>query len=64
MAMQIDDMISLDPGESFEFSGNEIGSNCYEKLVEPDEADPTKIVGVLADHWEVGGRRADLHLLP
>lgn len=55
MAMQIDDIISLDPGESFEFSGNEIGSNCYEKLVEPDEADPTKIVGVLADHWEVGG---------
>ena len=55
MAMQIDDIISLDPGESFEFSGNEIGSNCYEKLVEPDEADPTKIVGVLADHWEVSG---------
>ncbi len=54
MAMQIDDMISLDPGESFEFSGNEIGSNCYEKLVEPDEVDPTKINGVLADHWEVG----------
>jgi peptide/nickel transport system substrate-binding protein len=55
MAMQIDDIISLDPGESFEFSGNEIGSNCYEKLVEPDEADPTKINGVLADHWEVAG---------
>ena len=55
MAMQIDDIISLDPGESFEFSGNEIGSNCYEKLVEPDEADPTKITGVLADHWEVAG---------
>ena len=55
MAMQIDDIISLDPGESFEFSGNEIGSNCYEKLVVPDPADPTKITGVLADHWEVAG---------
>ena len=55
MAMQIDDMISLDPGEAFEFSGNEIGSNCYEKLVEPDAADPTKINGVLASHWEVAG---------
>ncbi len=55
MAMQIDDIISLDPGESFEFSGNEIGSNCYEKLVEPDPADPTKIVGVLANNWEVAG---------
>ena len=55
MAMQIDDIISLDPGESFEFSGNEIGSNCYQKLVEPDAADPTKINGVLAQHWEVAG---------
>jgi peptide/nickel transport system substrate-binding protein len=55
MAMQIDDIISLDPGESFEFSGNEIGSNCYEKLVEPDPADPTTINGVLAQHWEVAG---------
>ncbi len=54
MAMQIDDMISLDPGEAFEFSGSEVCSNCYEKLVEPDETDPTKINGVLADHWEVG----------
>ena len=55
MAMQIDDIISLDPGESFEFAGNEIGSNCYEKLVEPDEADPSKINGVLANNWEVAG---------
>ncbi len=55
MAMQIDDIISLDPGEAFEFSDNEIGSNCYEKLVEPDAADPTKINGVLASHWEVAG---------
>ena len=55
MAMQIDDLISLDPGESFEFTGNEIGSNCYEKLVEPDPADPTKINPVLASHWEVAG---------
>ena len=55
MAMQIDDIISLDPGESFEFSGNEVGSNCYEKLIMPDEADPTKLVGVLAENWEVAG---------
>ncbi|MEJ1975119.1 MAG: ABC transporter substrate-binding protein [Acetobacteraceae bacterium] len=53
MAMQIDDLISIDPGESFEFSGNEIGANCYERLVVPDRADPTKIVGVVADTWEV-----------
>jgi peptide/nickel transport system substrate-binding protein len=55
MAMQIDDLISLDPGESFEFSGGEIGSNCYEKLLEPDPTDSTKLLGVLASHWDVGG---------
>ena len=63
MAMQIDDIIGLDLGEAFEFSGNEIGSNCYEKLVEPDPADPTKINPVLASHWEVAGDGIDLHLL-
>ena len=53
MAMQIDGITSLDPGESYEASGNEIGANCYEKLVAPDPADPAKAVGVLADHWEI-----------
>ena len=52
MAHQIDDIISLDPGESFEFSGNEVCGNIYEKLVSPDTKDPTKINGELAESWE------------
>ena len=52
MAMQIDDIISLDPGESFEFSGNEVCGNIYEKLISPDTADPTKIRPELAESWE------------
>ena len=36
MAKMIDDIISLDPGESFEFSGNEVCGNCYERLISPD----------------------------
>jgi len=52
MAHQIDDIISLDPQESFEFSGNEIGGNVYEKLVSPDTKDPTKILPELAESWE------------
>ena len=51
MAQQIDDIISLDPQESFEFSGNEICGNVYEKLVNPETEDPTKITGQLAESW-------------
>ncbi|MGI4952228.1 MAG: ABC transporter substrate-binding protein [Janthinobacterium lividum] len=51
MAHQIDDIISLDPQESFEFSGNEICGNVYEKLISPDTKDPTVIKGELAESW-------------
>lgn len=52
MAQQIDDLISLDPQESFEFSGNEICGNLYEHLVSPDAKNPTDIRPELADSWE------------
>lgn len=52
MAHQIDDIISLDPQESFEFSGNEICGNVYEKLVSPDTKNPTDIRPELAEKWE------------
>ncbi len=52
MAHQIDDIISLDPGESFEFSGNEVCGNIYEKLISPDTKDPTNIRPELAESWE------------
>ena len=51
MAHQIDDIISLDPQESFEFSGNEVCGNVYEKLVSPDTANPTDIKPELAESW-------------
>ncbi len=51
MAKRIDDIISLDPQEAFEYSGNEISGNVYEKLVTPGEADPTRIEPMLAESW-------------
>ncbi len=51
MAKRIDDIISLDPAESFEYSGSEISGNIYEKLVSPAAADPTKIEPQLATSW-------------
>ena len=51
MAKRIDDIISLDPQEAFEYSGNEISGNVYEKLVTPDDEKPTEIVPTLAESW-------------
>ncbi len=51
MAKRIDDIISLDPQESFEYSGTEISSNVYEKLVSPDDDNPAEIQKVLAESW-------------
>lgn len=51
MAKRIDDIISLDPGESFEYSGSEITGNVYEKLVTPGAHDPTTIEPQLAERW-------------
>lgn len=54
MGKQIDDILSLDPHESFEFSGNELSGNIYQKLVLPDADNPTNIRGMLAESWEIG----------
>lgn len=51
MAKRIDDIISLDPQEAFEYSGNEISGNVYEKLVTPDDETPTEIRPTLAESW-------------
>ena len=53
MARSIDDIVSLDPAESYEFSDNEVDGNCYRKLVVPDPADLTTLTGDLAEHWDV-----------
>jgi peptide/nickel transport system substrate-binding protein len=53
MAKQIDDIISLDPAEAFEFSGVEVGANVYDRLVGFDLKDPSKLFGSLAASWTV-----------
>ncbi len=49
----IDDIISLDPAEAFEFSGGEVTGNCYERLVVPNPANPDEIKGELAESWTI-----------
>jgi peptide/nickel transport system substrate-binding protein len=53
MAKQIDDVVSFDPGESYEFTDNEVEANCYSKLITPDLKHGTKMFGDLAESWSV-----------
>ncbi len=66
MAKQIDDIVSLDPHESFEPSGNEILGNCYQVLVTPDRTNPAVLRGDLAASWQVAedGLTYTFHLRP
>ena len=54
VADKIDDIVSLDPAESFEFSGNDMLNNIYNSLIELDPANLGPLVPGLAESWEVG----------
>ncbi len=52
-AKQIDDIITLDPGESYEISGGEICTNVYDRLLRFEAEDMSKLVGGVAESWTV-----------
>ena len=47
----IDDMISLDPAEVFEFSAAEIQAQIYDRLVTYPVDDVSKLEGLVAESW-------------
>lgn len=53
IAMAIDDVISLDPAESFEISTGEILNNTYQRLIATDPTDPTKLIPQVAESWTI-----------
>ncbi|MFC0201168.1 ABC transporter substrate-binding protein [Paracoccus rhizosphaerae] len=54
VAHTIDDIISLDPAQSFEFSGNDVNNNTYDRLVDFDPLNPDAgFQPALAESWEV-----------
>lgn len=53
MAWQFDDMITLDPAEAFELSGLEYVSQVYNRLIQFDVKDVSKIEGDAAESWTV-----------
>ncbi len=52
-AWSIDDVISLDPAEVFEFTASEILGNSYQGLIGYNVKDVSDIFGVIAESWEV-----------
>ena len=54
VAAQVDDIISMDPAQSFEFSGQNVINNFYDQLVDFDPLDlKAGIKPSLAEGWEV-----------
>ncbi|MEW5290563.1 ABC transporter substrate-binding protein [Erwinia papayae] len=66
MAMQLDNMTSLDPAESFEAIGSEICGNLYQRLVMSNPEKPNEVVGELAKSWEMSSdsKTCTFHLDP
>ncbi len=50
-AWTIDDMITLDPAEVFEFSASEMIGNSYETIIGYDVKDVSNVFGVVAESW-------------
>ncbi|MCW3475843.1 ABC transporter substrate-binding protein [Limobrevibacterium gyesilva] len=53
IAKQIDDILTLDPGEAYELSGIEIATNIYDRLLRYEAEDVTKLVGGVAESWTI-----------
>lgn len=53
IADAIDDIITLDPHEAFEFSGVDVVNNTYDGLIELDPLQPGELVPGLAESWDV-----------
>jgi peptide/nickel transport system substrate-binding protein len=54
LAYQIDDIITLDPAEIFEFAGAEYGAQVYDRLITYPVDDVENLQGHVAESWEVG----------
>ena len=53
LADAIDDIVSIDPHEAFEFSGTDLNNNLYDTLIELDPTKPGELVPGLAESWAV-----------
>ncbi len=54
VAQSIDDAVSFDPAEGFELTTVQSFNNIYQRLIQSDRTDATKIVPALASSWTAG----------
>jgi peptide/nickel transport system substrate-binding protein len=66
IAKQIDDIITLDPAEVFEFSGGEVIANVYDRIMTYEAEDTEKLVPGVAESHSVSddGRTITLKIRP
>jgi len=64
MAKDIDDIVSLDPGEAFELSGIEITTNIYDRVMRYDAEDINKLDGGAVEKWTVDGKKFTFKVRP
>ena len=55
MAKNIDDLITLDPAEVFEFTGGEVIANIYDRIMMFEAEDLSKVVGGVAESYKISG---------
>ena len=55
VAQSIDDAVSFDPAEGFELTTVQSFNNLYQRLVQSNREDGTKIEPALAASWAAGG---------
>ena len=60
-AWSIDDIITLDPAEIFEFTASEIAGNTYETLIGYNPEDVSDIFGKAAESWTVSEDGKTIH---
>jgi peptide/nickel transport system substrate-binding protein len=60
IAQSIDDSSSFDPAEGFELTAVQAFTNLYQRLVQPDPANPTDLKPTLASSWEAGSDNRSL----
>ncbi len=66
IAKNIDDIITLDPAEVFEFSGGEVIANLYDRIMTYEPEDTQALVGGVAESYTVSddGRTITLKIRP
>ena len=53
LGMRLDDLITLDPAEVFEYTGGEVIANVYDRIMMYEPEDLTTLVGGVVESWDV-----------